>query len=284
MISTTYNYTVPFYNEKLFLLTTRKLAHSKCFKLFSNTKDIYHELKNQGISLNTTIDTRDYKLILNEEQSNLDYYKTIDKIWESFLNKKEKRDIVILYRHPLEHFLSSFIQDYTYAIPFFPHNGVINAFIYYFLEGISASPTEKKEFLKRYQKEGLSRKIFYDHNHIYLEVIKMLFEYYITMGDYHNGSHYSQWLTFISGLYYSNNIDRNKFKFIDIYKSPIQIQLQKYFEEDIETKVDAEYRVHNFLFDFLKNLVNENKRYQRIVETVINSELVFYNKIKNNQL
>jgi len=275
-----YNGCVMFQNEKILLITTRKIAHSRCIQIFGNEL-ISDGTKNFSFSVNNS-DLTLAPLNLQEES---EYFNKINNTWNNFLQKKEKRDLVILYRDPLEQFISAFMQDFMSKMPHNSYYCINNALLYYFLENISASPLEKSNFLKKYQENGLSEEMFYSFNKIFVEFIKMFFEFFITSATY-TDSHYSPWLTFVSHLYYSNKIDKNKIKFIDIYENPLEESLKNYFDEPIEKvpTYNYKYKRHNFLFDYMKNLIMNNKKYTNVTSSILSNEILFYNRIKNNEL
>jgi len=263
-----------FYNDKVFLLTARKIAHSQCKKIF-NFKSVE--------AFNVDLDTFEIQITnLNPPENLVKRYEDSNIIWNSFLEKSEKRDLVILYREPFEHFISSFFQDFK-TNPNTANKLAFSSLFYYFLNHIPGSPLEKEQFISRYNTEGLSEKLFYDHTNIFQEFIKMAFNYYISFGEYsHN--HYTQWLTFISTLYNSDKIDKNKIKFVDIYENPIEVQLQPYFEKKLYNNVYTNYKVHNFIFKYITEIIIKNEKYNKIVTNILNSEIQFYKKIKNNKL
>jgi hypothetical protein len=275
-----YTHPIIFCNEKVLVLTTRKIAHSQCFRIFKKN------LSNAD-KLNYTflIKYKDLNLSYNTNQTNIEYFNKVNEIWNRFLEKKEKRDLIIFYRNPIELFISSFMQDFTKVPPKTHFNfSIIEAFIFNFLQSLEGPPLEKSIFLEKYLNEGLTEDLFYSHNKIYTDFIKMLFEYYITNGAYEN-SHYSQWMSFISHLYYSDKIDKGKIKFVDIYDAPIQYALQPYFEDNIIGDIKKhEIREHNFLFNFMKKLILSDERYVNITKNILNNEALFYEKIKNNKL
>lgn len=275
-----YNGCTIFQNEKVLLLTTRKIAHSRCRQIF---KDFLlsdgNELFNFSVRMSTL------ELEPSNIQKESEYFEKINTIWNSFLEKKEKRDLVILYRNPIEQFISSFMQDFTYVPPHSNYFLLDLALIHYFLQNISAPPLDKSIFLEKYKKNGLTKDMFFEHNKIFVEFIKMFFEFYITNGTY-SDSHYTPWLTFVSNLYYSDKIDKNKIKFIDIYENPLEKSLENYFDEVIKPvhRFDVKYKAHSFLFEYMENLIRSDRKYKNITENILNSDILFYNKLKNNQL
>lgn len=273
-----------FQNNKLILLTTFKLAHSWCRDKF---------LENKGINSTFSVVQNNYsfKLQQNSSTRNQEYFYEIQLIWNSLLEKKEKRDIVVLYRNPIEHLISGFMQDFS-PLPLNFNNSedipqfktLLHSYIYS-LE----SPTEKKDsFIQKYLQNGITEKLFINYPILTKELIKLFFDYYLINAKYSNTSHFNLWLTFISNMYYSNLFDKNKFKFIDIYDDFLEIQLENYLENSVvparNVLQQKSGRKHNYVFDYIKDLIHKNKKYYGIVSSLLYGELLFYEKIKNNKL
>jgi hypothetical protein len=272
-----------FYNDKFLLLTHPKLASSWC-RLNVNKDidlDTYYNLNLFDFSISPG------KTLYTTSQQ---HFSTTKSIWESFLQKKEKRDLIILYRNPFEHFISGFIQDFlhhSYAFNFYT-----TPFLHYFLDSIQISKKEKDDFLKEYtsSSKGMTFSSYENHKNIWDKIIEIKFDYYINNGNISGNmiqGHYSPWVTFINNLVSSNKIDKNKIKLIDIYDAPLEEQLQHYFSENYflkinQEKLDEKNKFKNNLkyFTFIKNLINENKNYQNIVYSLLKYEIVYYQKLK----
>jgi len=264
-----------FQNDKALIITSPKIAHSWCKK---------HILPNEYDSVGDSfgVHLKTFKL---QYESN-EYTESINKTWKSFLSKKEKKDLIILYRNPLEHLLSGFMQDwgtsptYDYKIPI-----VAIAFADFFFAGLSGNKFEKSDFFEKYNfNGGITNDLFTEYPFFTKELLKLLFDYYLKNGRYADG-HFTLWLTFINNLIESDKFDSNKIQLINIYDSPLERQLENYIEFDKiknTPRLDNEnIRKHKYIFDFLKEIIKSNKDYNAIVATLLQNELGIYDKLES---
>ena len=93
-----------FYTDKVLLLTVPKISHSRCRQLFLGKKN-----QNDGFDVSFPISTKTFEFIGRDGN---EYEMEVKNIWKGFLEKSEKRDLIFLYRNPLEHFISGFLKDW----------------------------------------------------------------------------------------------------------------------------------------------------------------------------
>jgi len=263
-----------FENNKVIILTVPKIAHSWC-----NTKFL-GEGNRSSIDSEFAINYYTYELsthIHKGEKRDDEYFKKIEKTWNTILDKKEKRDLVILYRNPYEHFLSAFMQDYSKN--FYPGKSS-NQQVYweYFIESLQVPSIIKTNFINDSSlEESLTSDIVRKYPEIANKVIDVNFDSYLRAGSFENG-HYRTWLSFINRLITSNVIDSNKVRFVDIYDAPLEIQLKNVV--DIETGPSYDSSTHSWSFSILDKLVSENTRYYDTISSIIKYEMIYYQEIK----
>lgn len=263
-----------FFNDKVLLLTVPKIAHSTSEKLFGY--DVGKIVS--AIDVNKVT----FSLIFNEKELRDDYFIEVEKIWNNFLEKKEKRDLVILYRDPYEHFISGFMQDWIIK----NITPITYPYFIYFINSLPGTIIEKNNFIKDFKnsQNGLTPKLISKYKDISSELIKMNFDFYIKNANYAMG-HYTPWLSFVQNLYYSNKIDVNKIKFFDIYEAPLEIQLKNYLE-NVNTSIEnlEYYKQNNYAFDMIKRMIETDVVFRATKNSIIGNEMVVYNKIKNKEL
>lgn len=265
-----------FYNEKILLLTFPKIAHSLCRELFLENK------------VDTTIDFNPTTLEITPTQDSTnkeykEYFENVNSIWTNFLNKKEKRDLIILYRNPYEHLISGFMQDWFGGHSSSGTGRMAEPFISLFINSIKGYPQKKESFFKKYYNHGIDENLFLEYPEITNELVDVLLDYYLTNAKYTGSAHFTLWISIISSIYYSNKIDRKKIKFFDIYDNPIQVQLKNYIENIDDSNIKHK-KQNSYAFKFVKKLIKNNQKYSSIINALLYSELQIYDKIKNNEL
>lgn len=262
-----------FENKKIVLMTVPKIAHSWC-----NTKflgDDYADSIDSEFSVNQITFELSHKIHQDIERDD-EYFKKIKKTWEALLDKKEKRDLVILYRNPLEHFLSAFMQDYSKN--FYPNDLNKQPYWEYFVESLRVPSIVKSQFINDIQKTNeFNSDIVIKYPEISKEIIQINFDYYLKHGNLEQG-HYRTWLSFVNRLITSSTIDSNKVRFVDIYDAPLEVQLKNVV--DIENGPQYKNSTHSWSFNTLTNLLQDNERYYDMVSTFLRYEMLYYQDIK----
>jgi hypothetical protein len=257
-----------FYTDKVLLLTVPKISHSRCRQLFLEKKN-----QHNGFDTSFPISTKTFEFLGHDGN---EYEMELRNIWKGFLDKNEKRDLIFLYRNPLEHFISGFIKDWVKNIE--GNYGKAAPFVTNFINGLPGNTIDKKEFSRIFSKEGIEKKTFEKYYYFSKEIIKFLFDYHISNNEYSNSLHFTPWLTFLSSLYDSDKFDHKKIAFLDIYDGPIEYHLQKYVEIDY---IPENFRENEFLFYTVKEIIKENGKYKKQIDFILYSEFLFYNKLKN---
>lgn len=262
-----------FKNDKILILTKPKVAHSWC-------RDIFIE-KNLDINTDTsflvnfiTLDILTYFT----DDFNKKYFDEISPIWTNFLNKNEKRDLILLYRNPFENWMSAFIQDYIR--PLVPRQEVQSPYFIKFIRDIHSIETSiKEEFILECKSSNSYDKIFYQkYKKIMYEIYRIQFQSHLNNGIINSG-HYFPWITFIYKLINSNKIDSSKIKLIDIYESPLEIQLSPYIE--MMEFDESNIKNNNSGFDIMYKLISESNYKNKIIDS-LSDEINLYYDIKEN--
>jgi hypothetical protein len=256
-----------FKNEKILLMTVPKIAHSWCKKIFLDDKNIDSEFQ---------ININDFNIQKTNKLNSDNYDEEIINIWISLLDGNCKKDLIILYRNPIEHFISAFVQDWF-------TNDINNNIQYFnfFLESLSISPAIKNDFLEEYLTSSkLSEKLIKKYPNIISEIIKVTLDYHLNRSQIEKG-HYTLWLSFLNKLINSKKIDNLKIKLIDIYDNQLENQLQKYIT--FNNKLPYQSRL-SFSHKFIKKIIKETTRFNIIIDTILKYEIIYYNEMNKKQL
>lgn len=266
-----------FLSDKFLLITHPKISHSWC-------KINIH--KDRALDTGFRINPMTFEL--NHRPQNLHSYQNdskfmkINEIWNNFLQKKEKRDFIILYRNPVDHFISAFIQDFMLKGI---HKDSLS-FFYNFLNTLPVSTKERDNFLEdmKLKTNFFTPQSFIKYPIIWEHIFKVKFDFYINQGNFFAG-HYTPWLSFINFLLNSKKIDENKIKFIDIYDAPLELQLKNYLSNNNfkeEYIFDKTKDGHSQYFNLFKSIINQNSKYRDTVNSILKNDIIYYDTLKKN--
>ena len=259
------------FNDKVIVITKLKLGHSKCRELF-----LGHASSN--------IDTHfmcDFHTLQISEGRNLtpsDYSTDFTNIWNSVLNKTEKRDIVLIYRNPVSAWLSGFYQDTTNM-----HDNSYFKDTPYFTEYINSlkhNNEVKQNFLKDFTNELNLRTLFKKEEYIPIisDIITKNLDYYM-LNNKLGKAHTKSWIPFIYKLINSNQIDTTKIKLLDLYDAPLEIQLNNYLNTSSVSHGD--YRRDKVEMQLLLNIVMTSE-YSEIITMFLKEDYNLYIDLKKN--
>jgi hypothetical protein len=284
-----------FETNSFLIITAAKIGSTWC------KKNINGQLNDTDMLSTFYFDRYTFEIFNDDtfiKENDVNVYNKIKQIWNNFLEKKEERNLIILYRNPLHHFISSFIEDFIVKIikkeayPYF----------YYFLDTLPISNIEKNNFVKDYvyaeNTKMIDESLFNKHQKIFKHLFELNFDYYITNKSYLEG-HYTPWLSFVDLLINSNKIDNSKIKFIDIGDGPLEYQLKKYIKTNDDNPLTnyfetIEHSDNPKTFGHIKtsffsiyhqtviDIINDNPLYKKTVDNLLQFEILYYNKIKNN--
>lgn len=254
-----------FYNNKLLLLTHPKIAHSWCRNVF---------LKSDDTNSSYQIDTNDF-IILDSSINDTN----LVEIWNNFIEKKEIRDFVILYRNPINHWISALIQD-TIAIQ--PNNA--GFFFEMYLHSMNLSTEEINLFLHELEKNDfrITKIIYESHSKIVSELIYSIVKHFINNRSLSESSgHFSMWSSFLVSLIISNKIDKNKIKLFNIENSELNNILQPYTQDEKAWLFKTESPSNKWTFNIVYNFLKENEEYNNKLLSSLNIEMMSFNSLEN---
>lgn len=208
------------------------------------------------------------------------------------LNKKSKKDIIFLYRNPMDRIKTGLVQDFK---------GIFNAShssIYQMWLLISSALdidrnniNEIQPYIDFFNKmpdghktvsEFLEDGVFYDN-------VKKLLESYIEYNmkyEFNRTTHVSNYLDKLYCLVFNSGADTRKIKLVNIDAGPYLLQqtLLPYFEgfEDVFETVNKQS--NNVFIKMVNEILNENQRYEKQLLEYVSSDILFYNLLKKSNL
>lgn len=100
-------------NEKSVLLTNTKVASSVCDKLYNNHAYNLSISLDKGFKIDNISRKHDYDIKHKKIKHD---YESIEKDILSILEGKSKKDLILLYRNPIERFYAGFHQEFMRAL------------------------------------------------------------------------------------------------------------------------------------------------------------------------
>lgn len=265
-----------FSNKKILLLTTPKIAHSWC-------RDNFIEPSTKEIS-DFNIHKNTFNLVFFEDkEEKTEYQKIQEKIWINFLEKKEKRDIIILYRNPFEHLCSALMQDWIKK-PIPPSS---LPFYHFCFESLNLPKIKKTEVLSKITQNyfsGFDKNFITMYPEVFELIVKIILDYILASGSLISG-HYTLWLSFVKSLIESDKFDKSKIRLIDIYDAPLDIQLQNYLDSPVtlETTNTGRYKEFEHTHSKIKKVILENEIYKKQIQILLHNEFSIYNEFKSKK-
>lgn len=266
-----------FSNDKVFLITKPKFGHSWC-----RTK--FEPINSQLSDFNTSFNIEFVDLKLEESVDSLnsiskEYYLTITALWKNILNKREPRDIVIVYRNPIEAWISGFYQD-TFGRSSF--QDIANTpFFYNFVKNLNEiSDISKDEFLSDCNDYISFFDIFNNANHypILFEILNVYLDNYIQTSSFNDG-HNTPYLPFIYKLLNTNMIDTSKIKLLDMYDAPFEVQLKNYMNYQDIDPADINHKRDTLQLNIMKRIIEDSK-YKYFLSSYLGDKYNIYRDIK----
>jgi len=268
-----------FSNKKILVLTTPKIAHSWCRDTFVGTGLPNKEIKE---ITDFNIHKKTFELVFFEnKEEKTEYQKTQEKIWINFLDKIEKRDIIILYRNPFEHLCSALMQDWIKK----PISSTSLPFYHFCFDSLNLPKIKKTEIISKISNPsfpGFTRDFISMYPEAFELIVKIILDYILASGSLISG-HYTLWLTFVKSLIESDKFEKSKIKLIDIYDAPLDVQLQNYFDNPIATESfnTGRYREFEYTHSKIKKVILENEIYKKQIQILLHNEFSIYNEFKN---
>lgn len=266
-----------FKNDKILLITKPKIAHSWGRDTFLNQQSADFDYFDSNFSINC-VDlslTKNYQAVDTKLYN--DYFESITEIWNSFLQKNEKRDLIILYRNPLENWLSAFVQDYIE--PLVPNQDINSPYFTKFIREIPKIPYgQLQDFIFDCEHSNSYNKSFTEkYKTIMYNIYKIHMDVHVKNREFTWG-HYYPWMTFVYKLVNTDLIDKSKIKIVDTYDAPLEEQLHPYFDTP---KKAGPTKKHNHTFELLYDVLN-NSTYKQSILEYLKDEINIYYDLKEN--
>ena len=266
-----------FISDKINVITTNKvasrylgsLAQQGYFKESAFTTDAEYNIKS-----NITLSNKD----VTEEE--------VLSEWDSMFSKKTKKDILFLYRSPVERTMTGIVQEfYEDVFDGVGHGGDFK--LQLILENFIGGPSFYSKVLLRPQWYSANNEewipIFDEKDFEILETLLVSYLEKFALSDIINRDHTSTYITYLYNLLISDRLDMNKVSIIEIQKNKRALEntLKLYFDLD-------GVGVNKSSNTFLLKRIESNRKYTKHgfyhnivnkVKVALDSELFFYNKI-----
>jgi len=230
-------------------------------------------------SLNYIVSGNDLKIINTSPHFHEDVYtNTIIQDWEDVKSGTTKKDIIIVYRNPIDRLASAILQDaYSFVLA---QNS--NLYIYPLMENLGYKEHEIDLLYTVFQetamwvepnKEEILEKMFFD-------IIGIYFENFLKRASFED-SHYLSHMLPIVKLLTTTNIDTNKITMINLDTQPDELEsylkkVEIYNPPPKEISFEPKSGNRKDRLEYiLKLIIKENNH--RVVMERIKGELYAYN-------
>jgi hypothetical protein len=259
------------FNDKVIVITKLKLGHSKCRELFLGSE-------RSNINTHFRCNFHTLEILTKELNSEDSHTKKFIKIWESVLNKTEKRDIVLIYRNPISTWLSGFYQD---TINAYDNKFFLDApYFTEYINSLNHDHITTQNFLRDFQKETAIRTLFKKEEYIPIisDILSKNLEYYM-INNKLGTAHTKSWIPFIYKLINSKQIDTAKIKLLDLYDASLEHQLKNYL--NIQKINQGDYRRTPIEMELLFDIV-ASSNYSHTITTFLKEDYNLYIDLKEN--
>jgi hypothetical protein len=274
-----------FSSDKLILITSNKVASRYCSLFFENGG-----VNNYGVQIDVDSDFNLVSYNLAHNYSSLYTLKdtiaitNLQKEWSDFLNKKNKKDVLFLYRDPGERTISGIVQEFIVVITDLQHNFITKLFI-------EKTYSEKiyTEFINN-SVDSILKNGNKDLYNIYYNFLSEYIKYESsTLTQKH---HIRPYLLYLYDFIKNYNLDKNKIHLLDIDNSESDIEtiLNKYgLEKKISNSEKFARASNGEIKKIVEKIISEapdNKANHelftaiRYITNMIEMETIFFEKIK----
>lgn len=243
--------------QKTFFIYNLKIASR--FLESHGLPSIHFNLDGDDCSI-TNVSTSDPKF---EE-----YVKTIYSDWDDILSGNSKKDLVIVYRNPMERLATAIVQD-SY---FFTTNSNSSTYIYPLLSNIGYSSTDIDKLV-----HGDDDDVVEDMTRDLIQIYFNSFVNNLNIEDTHYNSHLLPLVKIIT----TTNIDRNKLIMVDLDLQPNDLE-KIMISNDLTPKENSDEKSPNrndrkqYVFELISNM-----KAKYILKDKIKGELFSYNILKS---
>ena len=271
-----------FMSEDDFIITAPKVGTRFMLQLFKknevdfNIKSKIHSISDLKSKTNKIKTSGEYDIEYDREV----YENAIIEEWDKIIDKTSKKNIVVLYRHPIERFKSAVIQDFAGALSENRYNGLFFQKELLISDG-GFSEQQAMQFLTQfchslYENTGMGLQGNDEYLKMYDEM-KPLFEYmlevYLKHTVIHGTHHYSDYLNV---FYTLKNIGVFKdIKFINIDTKGV---LEDYFKDILEGSTNIPQKFSNNLNGkkILDDILIKNNLIQKRLHSKLKDDLIIY--------
>ena len=259
------------FNDKVIVITKLKLGHSKCRELFLGSEQSH-------INSHFVCNFHTLEILTQELNSEDSHTKKFIKIWESVLNKTEKRDIVLIYRNPISTWLSGFYQD---TINAYDNKFFLDApYFTEYINSLNHDHITTQNFLRYFKKETAIGTLFKKEEYIPIisDILSKNLEYYM-INNKLGTAHTKSWIPFIYKLINSKQIDTAKIKLLDLYDARLEHQLKNYL--NIQKINQGDYRRTPIEMELLFDIV-ASSNHSHTITTFLKEDYNLYIDLKEN--
>lgn len=274
-----------FSSEKLIVITLNKVASRYVSLFFKNDSPTNYEatvdVDSEFNIMNYTLPNKFNSLYKIKESTAI---ATLKKEWDEILNKKNKKDILFLYREPYERTISGISQEFLVDMENVKNTFITKLFVQnlYDINTYHSFLNDSITHIVKNEKD----KVYELYSNFIKEYIK--FESIALIKKHH----VRPYLIYLYDFLKNHDIDRNKLFLLNIDDSSIDLEsfLNRYELERNKKINDKTARgsnneikqlVEKTINDFTSDVHNrELYSIARYIENIIEMETVFFEKIK----
>jgi len=270
-----------FMDEENFVITAPKVGSRFMLQVFEKNEVDFHlpakiySVKDLEVTETRVKTTGEYQLDYDVEV----YEKSLIQEWNKIINGTSKKNVVLLYRHPVERFKTAIVQDFAASINENRYNNIFYIKELLLQGGFSEELTMLfiNDFTKLLErKTGMGFDPEKNYNRIYNQVEK-LYKYLLKIYTIHaakNGTHhYSEYLSIFYTL-----ITLGIFKNVITINLDIKGNIEDYFEHLTKNKAKAliPYSNNENGKELVNDILQENSFIQSSVHNFLKEDLKIY--------
>ena len=202
------------------------------------------------------------------------FFTKNDDIKNLFDIKQNKKEVLVLYRNPVNRLITGIIQDHIISLA----GDVSQLYL------LNDDSSYTNDFISDFSKALYTNTVDMKYYDILLLIINKLIKYIQYNGITHT-VHTENYLPMMSD-FVLNNIDNVKIHFINIdNKNNKLIELLVYYSGKLATNYNTEGTTSSsFISNMFKNLIKNNEIINNMFKTYLSSELYYYNKFEKSEL
>lgn len=261
--------------DKFLFITVEKVASRFTTRLCGSSRvDV--------VFLDSTFDRMEFN---KKGKASNDILERTIKDFEDFLSKTIKKNVIFLYRDPLNRIESGIIQDafsLFYSINDYDINSVYRRML---IKNITSNYPNQKKIMKSVidiAQEDVSDLKLKDVDHDVKKILKDILEIYISKSNSIGNSGHTQNYLYSYFILLNKNIDTNKVILCDIDDKDSFNKMIEQFNIESDGILKSE-ESHQIRKDILREVLHENPSMESLVNSVITEETIFYDILKSNK-